>query len=88
MRCLLGPVACVFDATPTGVWRIERPEAGPRCNYCGICAMYCPPGVINTDKEERLFSIDWDYCKGCGICANVCPHDNLTMVPERGTAVG
>jgi len=85
---LLGPVADVFEATRTGAWRIERPQAGSRCNWCGTCAVYCPPGVIRTDKKARSFVIDWDYCKGCGICARVCPRNNLTMVPEGGAEVG
>lgn len=84
----MGPVATVFDSTLTGVWRITRPKAGPGCNWCGICAAYCPAGVISIDKPKQLFSIDWDYCKGCGICANVCPRANLTMIPERSAGVG
>ena len=82
---MLGPVACVFDSTLTGVWRINRPQSGEKCNWCGECAVYCPTGVIRVDKALAIFSIDWDYCKGCGICANVCPKMNLTMIPERST---
>jgi pyruvate ferredoxin oxidoreductase delta subunit len=48
------------------------------CNACGLCAQYCPDGVI----DEEL-NIDLDYCKGCGICANECPKQAIAMVREE-----
>ena len=33
---------------------------------CGICAEYCPCGVI--EKIDNKMVIDYTYCKGCGIC--------------------
>ncbi len=62
----------------TGTWRVFRPIVDKEiCNNCGMCAMYCPDGVIDTE-----YIIDLDYCKGCGICANECPKKAIKMVEE------
>jgi pyruvate ferredoxin oxidoreductase delta subunit len=65
----------------TGGWRTERPVLDQaKCNYCGLCALYCPPQCI-LDKGDH-YEVNLEYCKGCGICAHECPRDALTMVPE------
>ena len=65
-------------AGKTGTWRVFRPVVDKeKCNACGLCATYCPDGVINEDLE-----IDLNYCKGCGICANECPKKAIEMVRE------
>jgi 2-oxoacid:acceptor oxidoreductase delta subunit (pyruvate/2-ketoisovalerate family) len=51
-----------------------------KCNYCGLCAIYCPPQCM-LDKGDH-FESNLAYCKGCGICAHECPRGALTMVPE------
>ncbi len=63
----------------TGTWRVFRPVVDKeKCNSCGLCATYCPDGVINDELE-----IDLNYCKGCGICANECPKKAIEMVREE-----
>jgi len=63
----------------TGNWRTFRPVVDKEaCNACGMCAMYCPDGVI--DEE---YTIDLMYCKGCGICANECPKQVISMIREE-----
>lgn len=65
----------------TGTWRVFRPVVDKEaCNSCGMCAMYCPDGVINDEYE-----IDLVFCKGCGICAAECPKKAITMVREGET---
>jgi pyruvate ferredoxin oxidoreductase delta subunit len=65
----------------TGGWRTERPVLDQsKCNYCGLCALYCPPQCM-LDKGDH-YEVNLAYCKGCGICAHECPRDALTMVPE------
>jgi len=66
-------------AGKTGTWRVFRPVVDKeKCNACGLCATYCPDGVINED-----LAIDLNYCKGCGICANECPKKAIEMVREE-----
>ena len=66
-------------AGKTGTWRVFRPAVDKeKCNACGLCATYCPDGVIDAD-----LLIDLDFCKGCGICANECPKKAITMVREE-----
>jgi len=63
----------------TGSWRTFRPVVDKEaCNACGLCAQYCPDGVI----DEEL-NIDRKFCKGCGICANECPKRAIAMVREE-----
>lgn len=69
----------VGAAGKTGTWRVFRPVVDKeKCNNCGLCAVYCPDGVIDNDLE-----IDLAFCKGCGICANECPKKSITMVREE-----
>jgi len=62
----------------TGSWRTFAPRVDrEKCNACGLCAQFCPEGVINEDLE-----IDLSFCKGCGICAEECPKKAIEMVRE------
>jgi len=66
----------------TGAWRSFMPVFEHKvCNKCGICAMYCPEGVVHK-LENGFFEPDYEYCKGCGICANECPKKTIIMVLE------
>ncbi len=66
----------------TGAWRSFMPVFDHKlCNKCGICAMYCPEGVVNK-LENGFFEPDYEFCKGCGICANECPRKAIIMVLE------
>ena len=65
----------------TGSWRMIRPVVnGEQCNYCGICATYCPVQCM-VNKGDH-FEPNLSYCKGCGICANECPRKAITMDKE------
>jgi pyruvate ferredoxin oxidoreductase delta subunit len=71
----------------TGSWRTERPVLDKeKCNYCGLCALYCPPQCM-TDMND-YFAPNLDFCKGCGICAKECPRGAIAMVPEGEFADG
>jgi pyruvate ferredoxin oxidoreductase delta subunit len=65
----------------TGSWRINRPVLDKtKCNYCGLCALYCPPQCM-IDKGDH-YEANLAFCKGCGICAHECPKQAYTMKPE------
>ncbi len=62
----------------TGSWSLDRPVLTEKCTACGVCALFCPEGVIT--RADGLMSVDYLYCKGCGICEVVCPVRNaITM---------
>lgn len=78
---ILGPVSVKVSDVHTGTWRYRRPvirEAD--CVLCGVCAEYCPCGVI--EKEEGRMVIDYTYCKGCGICTVECAKKAIDFVLE------
>ena len=65
----------------TGGWRTLRPVVDKeKCNYCGLCALFCPPQCMH-DKDDH-YEVDLAFCKGCGICANECPRKAIEMLPE------
>ena len=55
----------------TGSWSLERPVILDPCTACGVCALFCPEGVI--ERSDGTMTIDYFHCKGCGICEVVCP---------------
>ncbi|MFN3527893.1 MAG: 4Fe-4S binding protein [Candidatus Altarchaeaceae archaeon] len=64
----------------TSGWRIRKPIVDEKkCVKCGLCAIFCPEGIIEI---KNFAEIDYDYCKGCGICAHECPKKAITMIPE------
>jgi pyruvate ferredoxin oxidoreductase delta subunit len=65
----------------TGSWRTERPVLDKaKCNYCGLCALYCPPQCMKDMSDH--YEANLAFCKGCGICATECPRKAITMVAE------
>jgi len=68
-------------ALGTGSWRTSRPVLdASKCNYCGLCAIYCPPNCMRDMGDH--YEADLTWCKGCGICAHECPRGAITMVSE------
>jgi len=67
----------------SGTWRSQRPTYNfDRCIKCGLCALFCPEGCIEQNKEGN-FEANLYYCKGCGICARECWTKVITMVEEE-----
>ena len=70
------------NVNKTGAWRSFMPVFDRKlCSKCGICATYCPEGVVYK-LENGYFEPDYEFCRGCGICANECPKKGIIMVLE------
>ena len=82
---ILGPVSVKVSDVHTGAWRYRRPVIRKDdCVLCGICAEFCPCGVI--EKEDGRMTVDYTYCKGCGICTVECPKKAIDFVLESDCA--
>lgn len=68
----------------TGDWRIMRPLVQAElCNGCGLCAVYCPDGVVEVGPGG-VAVVDYFHCKGCLICMVQCPCHAIITQPESG----
>ena len=53
MPKLLGPISVKVSDVHTGAWRYRRPVVRDNdCVRCGICAEYCPCGVIENTNDK------------------------------------
>jgi 2-oxoglutarate ferredoxin oxidoreductase subunit delta len=43
------------------------------CKRCGICAAFCPAGVLAQDGSGAPYVEDPERCTGCQLCQLRCP---------------
>jgi 2-oxoglutarate ferredoxin oxidoreductase subunit delta len=43
------------------------------CKRCGICAAFCPTGVLAQDDSGLAYVKDLEKCTGCRLCELRCP---------------
>lgn len=52
------------------------------CKGCGICAAFCPKGILKI-VHEKVQVTDIDECLKCGVCENLCPDFAIYLVEEE-----
>lgn len=64
----------------TELWSVDFIETGNSCTQCGICAVLCPVGAIDSENSAV---IDKEKCITCCACIKACPQRARTMKPSR-----
>ncbi len=55
------------------------------CKRCGICAAFCPAGVLAQDDSGLAHVKDLDPCIGCRLCELRCPDFAIHVkTPPKG----
>jgi 2-oxoglutarate ferredoxin oxidoreductase subunit delta len=49
------------------------------CKGCGICAAFCPTGVLAMNEAGRPYVKDISKCINCGWCEIRCPDFAITV---------
>ena len=76
-------VCPVQAITHDGQAWIVDPEA---CTGCGLCAAYCPLGVIHLDPDSST-AVKCDLCGGDPECVKACPTGALELITMGGDHV-
>jgi anaerobic carbon-monoxide dehydrogenase iron sulfur subunit len=69
------PVTAIGRNPETGAMTVDPAV----CIGCGLCARYCPVGMIRLDPESQK-SVKCDLCGGDPACVAACPTEALEIV--------
>ena len=53
------------------------------CKRCGICAAFCPAGVLAQDDLGFAYVKDPERCTGCQLCELRCPDFAIHVRPPK-----
>ncbi len=53
------------------------------CKACGICAAFCPTGVLARDETGCPYVKDIEKCTNCGWCEIRCPDFAITVQQKK-----
>lgn len=59
-----------------------------RCKQCGICAHFCPKGVMELDEAGFPRIIDAEACTECRLCEYLCPDFGIKLAAPENDAHG
>lgn len=62
-----------------------KPEGDKRCVKCGLCAVSCPVGAIDSVEPNKT---DKDKCISCMRCVGLCPEHARDFNPVVMTGAG
>jgi ferredoxin len=62
----------------TNLWHLDFIEVNNDCKQCGVCALGCPVGAIDSENSNL---IDIDKCTLCCACIKHCPQNARSMKP-------
>jgi len=70
------------------VTTVTKPKFRPSvrrdlCKQCGICAHFCPRGVIELDDKGYPAANHPDKCDGCLMCFLRCPDFALEVISNE-----
>jgi 2-oxoglutarate ferredoxin oxidoreductase subunit delta len=53
------------------------------CKRCGICAAFCPAGVLAQDDSGVVYVKEPELCTGCQLCELRCPDFAIQVRPPK-----
>lgn len=68
------PVKAIDRHPETGAMIVDH----NKCIGCGLCAQYCPTGMVTIDPEIKK-SVKCDLCNGNPACVITCPTGALEI---------
>ena len=53
------------------------------CKGCGICAAFCPAGVLELWPDGKAHVVHESECVNCGFCELHCPDFAISVTPRE-----
>ena len=58
------------------------------CKQCGLCAAFCPKGVLELDDNGAPVVAHPERCIGCGWCELHCPDFSISVRERQPSGSG
>lgn len=84
------PATTAFPARPyvpiAGTRGSLEVELGS-CNFCSLCALRCPTGAIQVNRQEKTWTLDRFKCIVCAACVEACVKKSLSCSEDYAPPV-